>query len=410
MKWQKGMKLNKKSIELAINWLLNSKIHNLDETNAATFGSFNDYYDLRKKSCSYAYTEITAYAVELLLDLYEKTNDQRYLENAKLAGEWIGHMQYEGADKNAIGGFLECFYLPNGPRAHKVYSFDTAICIGALSDLYRKTGHSGYLRLANKGVRWLTQVMRNSDGSFKPFYNLKTKSFSNKAKSHLSFKPKSVKLRNTWYKLPGCHHGKIAIGLLKYYSIEKNHRLLEIVRSLLQWVLAQQNPKGYFKVNPERKASFSHTHCYATEGLLYAYSCLKDKHLLDAGKKAGDWLIKIQRSDGSIPDWFNNGQIISSVDSSAVAQAVRLWSILYSETGNKRYYDSIKKGSRYLLSMQHMNSGSGMLGGFYLVEFDFRLFKYKIKRLYSWSTIFAIHSLILADEISNSETLESRLW
>lgn len=30
--------------------------------------------------------------LELLLDMYERTNDQRYLENAKLAGEWIGHM------------------------------------------------------------------------------------------------------------------------------------------------------------------------------------------------------------------------------------------------------------------------------------------------------------------------------
>jgi len=399
-----------KSVEIAIDWLLNSKIHNLDETNAETFGSFNKYYDFRKKSCPYAYTEITAYAIELLLDLYERTNDQEYLENAKLAGEWIGDMQYKGTDENATGGFLECFYLPKGPVADKVFSFDTAICISALSDLYRKTGHNRYLILANKGVRWLIQVMRNSDGSFKPFYDLKTKSFSNKAKNHFYFRPRSAKLRNTWYKLPGCHHGKIAIGLLKYYSIERKPLLLEIVRSLFQWVLAQQDPEGYFKVNPGCKASFLHTHCYATEGVLYSYPYLKDKQLLDAGKKAGDWLIKIQRSDGSIPSWFNNGQIISSVDSSAVAQAVRLWSILYSETGDKRYYDSIKKGSRYLLSMQHMDSESSMLGGFYLVEFDLKLIRYKLKRLYSWATMFAIHALNFADEVPSRKIQKSELW
>lgn len=399
-----------KYTEIAIDWLLNSKIHNLDITKRETFGSFNDYYDLRKRSCPCAYTEITAYAIELLLNLYERTNDQRYLQNAKLAGEWICNMQYKGADESAIGGFLECFYLPKGPRAHKVYSFDTAICIGALSDLYRKTGHRRYLRSANKGVRWLIRVMHNSDGSFKPFYDLKTKSFSNKARSHFFFKPKSAKLRNTWYTLPGCHHGKIAIGLLRYYSIEKNPFLLEIVRSLFQWVLVQQDRKGYFKVNPERKACFLHTHCYATEGLLYSYPYLKDKQLLDAGKKAGDWLIKIQRSDGSVPSWFNNGQIISSVDSSVVAQAVRLWSILYSETRDKRYYESVKKASRYLLSMQHMKSELGMLGGFYLVEFDLRLIRYRLKRLYSWATLFAIHALNLADDISSSKIQESELW
>lgn len=401
------MDRSRKSAEYAIDWLLNSAIHNLDKSNTETFGSFNNYYDLRKRKCSYAYTEITAYAIELLLYLYERTNDPRYFKNARLAGEWLGSMQFKGADENAIGGFLQS---PNGPMAHRVFSFDSAICISALSDLYRKTGDNKYLKMAGEGARWLIQVMRNSDGSFKPFYDLTTKRFSSKPNSRISFWPIITKLRKTWHELPGCHHGKIAIGLLKYYSIEKNPLLLQIVRTLCYWVLTQQDHKGYFRVNPERKASFSHTHCYATEGLLYASLYLKDKQLFDAGKKASDWLIKIQRYDGSIPSWFDNGKIISSVDSSAVAQAVRLWKILYSETGDQRYFDSIKKGSRYLLSMQRMNSESDMLRGFYLVEFDLKFFRYKLKRLYSWSTIFAIHSLALVNETSKSKILASELW
>lgn len=408
---QKDTRLRQKSINHAIGWLLNSKIHNLDETDKETFGSFNDYYDLRKKRCSYAYTEITAYAVELLLDLYDKTKDKRYLHNAKLAGEWISKMQCKQADDNAIGGFLECLYLPNGPRAQKVYSFDTAICIGALSDLYRKTGDNRFLRAADKGVQWLIHVMRNSDGSFKPFYDLRTKSFSSKSRGHFSYRPKSAFLRNTWFKLRGCHHGKNAIGLLKYYSIKKKSLLLEIVRRLSQWVLALQDREGCFRVNAETKASFMHTHCYATEGLLYSYPYLKDRQLFNAGKKACDWLVKIQRSDGSIPSWFNNRQIILSVDSSAVAQAVRLWSIFYSRTGDERYFDSIKKASKYLLSMQHdAKSESTMLAGFYLVEFNLRLIKYRLKRLYSWATLFAIHALDLADSILSRKIQESELW
>lgn len=398
---------SQKSVENAIDWLLNSAIHNLDKSDTEKFGSFNSYYDLRKRKCSYAYTEISAYAIELLLYLYEKTKDPRYLKNAKLAGEWLGSMQFKGADENAIGGFLQS---PNGPMAHRVFSFDSAICISALSDLYRKTGYNEYLKMAREGVRWLIQVMRNSDGSFKPFYDLTTKRFSSKPNSRSSFWPIIAKLHKPWYESPGCHHGKIAIGLLKYYSIEKSALLLGIVRSLIRWVLSQQDHRGYFRVNPGRKASLVHTHCYATEGLLYSCSYLKDKRLLEAGKKAGDWLIKVQRSDGSILSWFNRGQDILSVDSSAIAQAVRLWTVLYSDAEDEQYYEPIKKASKYLLSMQHVNSKFGMLGGFYLVQFDLKLIRYRLRRLYSWATIFTIHALNLAEDVSNRKIQESELW
>ena len=398
------------SAKIAIDWLTNSKIRNLDETNTMAFGSFNKYYDLHKKSCPCAYTEITAYAIELFLDLFRRTNDQKYYEVARLAGEWIGRMQYDGTDGNAIGGFLECLYLHDSSKAYNIYSFDNAIIIGALSDLYKKTGFEKYSRLAAEAIEWLFRVMCNSDCSFKALYDLNTKSFSNKARSWLILMPKSKRLRNMWYRSCGCHHGKMAIGLLKYYSIHKDPQLLENVRSLLQWLLSQQDREGYFKVNPESNAVFLHTHCYATEGLLYAYSQLKDAELYEAARKAGDWLIKIQRSDGSLPAWFNNGQVYPSVDSSAVAQAIRLWSVLYSGTGDVHYYNSTKKALKYLLSMQCTELSSDMLGGFYLVEFDFKFIKYRIKSLYSWPTMFAVHALNLANDILSRKVQESELW
>jgi uncharacterized protein YyaL (SSP411 family) len=398
------------SARIAVDWLINSRIHNSDETDTATFGSFNKYYDLRKKNCPCAYTEITAYAIELLLDLFRRTNDQKYYHTARLAGEWIGKMQYDGTDENAVGGFLECLNLAHGSKAHSVYSFDTAIIIGALSDLYKKTGVEKYLRLADESVKWLFRVMRNSDCSFKAVYDLNTKSFSDKAKSWSVLIPKSDRLRDTWYRSCGCHHGKMVIGLLKYYSIHEDPQLLVDVRSLLKCLLSQQDREGYFKVTTNSNAVFLHTHCYAAEGLLYSYSQLGDAELYEAARKAGDWLIKIQRSDGSLPAWFNNGQIYRSIDSSAVAQAIRIWSVLYSGTGDMCYYESIKKALRYLLSMQCTKLSSDMLGGFYLVEFDFKLIKYRIKSLYSWPTMFAIHALNLANDTLNREVQGSELW
>lgn len=57
-----------------------------------------------------------------------------------------------------------------------------------------------------------------------------------------------------------------------------------------------------------------------------------------------------------------------------------------------------------------MNSELGMLGGFYLVEFDLKFIRYKLKRLYSWATLFAVHALNLADDISSRRIQESELW
>jgi len=386
----------------AVDWLLNSKIHNLDPSEKESFGGFNNYYDLRKKKCEYVYTEITAYSVELLLDLFQRTGSNTYLEEAKLAGDWIVKMQDES------GGFLWKNNLSDGSYSSETFSFDTAICIGALVDLYLRTDCTKYLQAADKGSEWLVDVMYNADGSFKPSYNVESGTFVT-SRTKLPF-PKNLSMRKTWFRFSGCHHGKISIGLLKLYVVKKDSILLDVVRRLCSWTMKQQDAQGYFRVTPGSTCSFSHTHCYATEGLLYAYGHLGSQLFLDAAIKALRWLIAIQREDGSIPDWFNSGNPIPSVDTSAVAQAIRLWSILYRKTGKKIYNAALRKAMGYLMSTQHICPGEESSGGFYLVEFDLKFIKYRIKRLYSWPTIFTIHALNLIEDMTSKQISEIDLW
>jgi hypothetical protein len=397
-------------VDLAIKWMLNSKIHNGDRSDPAVFGSFNNYYDIRRRLCPYAYTEITAYGIELFLDLYKRTGRSEYLDKAITAGNWIMRMQYDGTVEEAKGGFLQCYHLLERTEGLEVFSFDTAICVGALSDLYGESHNNAYLESAEKGAQWLVRKMQNKDGSFKPFCNLGEMKQEANTYGTASARSGSSDLRATWYYLNGCHHGKMVIGLLKCYLKHRQPWLSDSVASLCQWLLAQQDSQGHFRVSRNSNAFFSHTHCYAIEGLLYAYSHSRDKHLIDSAILAGDYLINMQGSDGSIPSWKNVPHILKYTDVSAVAQAIRLWSVLCSETKTPKYHRALKKALKYLITMQSLEHEPNLRGGFYQAEFDLKLVKHKLKRLYSWTTMFAIHAMNLSNDVLRRKIEGTELW
>ncbi|MCW4024183.1 MAG: hypothetical protein NWF01_04015 [Candidatus Bathyarchaeota archaeon] len=391
---------------LATDWLLNSKIHNNTLSDKKLFGSFNNYLDLSSQQCEYAYTEITGYSVELLLDLYKKNNAANLLEAAKHAANWVRAMQYNGSLPEGDGGYLYRVNLENMKTSDEAYSFDAGICLGGLTRLYEVTNNAAYRDSASKAAGWLTQVMQNPDGSFKSLCDIK----KNAKDATIQKSPIPNSIRKSWFFLPGCHHGKIAIGLSKYYLLSKDQSILKSVSSLCNWLISQQSQRGYFKVAVNSDVSFSHTHCYAVEGLLFASTILKDDALFKSAKIGGDWLVKLQRDDGRISAWTNNNWPMSYTDISAVAQSIRIWCVLYSETGDQKYLDAINKSLFYLLKMQHITSDSAQSGGFHLAELDFKLAKHKLARLYSWATMFAIHALNLSSEVLERKISGAELW
>ncbi|MCL4435412.1 MAG: hypothetical protein M1503_06035 [Thaumarchaeota archaeon] len=389
--------------ESATKWLLESEIRNSNEKHPETFGSINNYYNTRGRTCPYAYTEITAYSVELFLDLYSRTQDPRYLHCAKLAGDWITHMQYQGDDERALGSFPYHYIIPDGPKSTKSYTFDAGICIGALSELYRKTSDQKYLKAATAGANWLISQMQNPDGSFAPSYDLQTQKTKVNQKHYML--PSFLSTRFNWYEASGIHHSKIIIGLLKTHEVNgRAEKILNSARQLIHWTLLQQESTGRFKVNTNNEWTFTHTHCYATEGLLFAYSKLGDEKCAGAADRACSWLTAFQKSNGSIPDWIRNTTATPTIDLSAIAQAVRLWCINYKLTRNEQYRKSINKAVNYLLTMQDPS------GGFHLTRIEIGPLRYKLPRLYSWSTIFAIHAFNLIDDLEKDKINTSHLW
>jgi len=384
------------STKLAIDWLIHSKIHNLSVADGETLGSFNNYYDLIKRACPYAYTEITGYAVELLIDLYEKTNNHKYLEDAKLAAKWIINMQDKGKNEKAFGSFPRSLSLAKKQKSSRAYSFDAGICIGALVELYKKTSDPMFLGAATKGAEWLLSVMQNPDGSLKPFYDLQ-KGFSTTEKWYL---PKGLRTRFSWFEKAGCYHCKDAIGLLKLHSVTDDDRFEAASRKLCEWTMSQQDSAGGFPVYSQSISIFAHTHCYAVEGLMYASEYLGSKRFSFAAKKGLLWLLRMQELYGHIPDWFHGGNPDSTVDSSALAQVMRILSVFEDSEGNNLDCDdNTLTILKHLLAMQCVSTrDQHALGGFYLAEYNAKLMKIKLPRVYSWPTMFALHVFMLLDD------------
>jgi hypothetical protein len=153
---------------------------------------------------------------------------------------------------------------------------------------------------------------------------------------------------------------------------------------LLDKYLQVQNADGSFRINESSNVVLTHPHCYATEGLLYAYHITKRQKFLDAARKSGNWLFKTQNTDGSFYLYYNTGMVgdlkyepthIKATDSTA--QATRIWKLV---GANQK---GIEKAYEYL-NTQLVNNG-------------LRLYDFASMRsvTHSWPTFFYIHSHLL---------------
>jgi len=245
-----------------------------------------------------------------------------------------------------------------------------------------------YLTAAKKSTNWLINKMQNSDGSFLAKYDGET---GKKTYNSFSFEGDR-----------GCLHAKHAIPLLKLFNLTGEDKFKNSAIKVCNWVLKLQNKNGAFWANEHRKYIFTHAHCYATEGLLYAYYNLNSKEYLDAAVKAAEWLLNVQNKDGSFYKEFYNKQkkiriifrkVFPFKVTDATAQAIRIWIILYKLTGLKKYFKASKKALQFIKSMQCKESVNlGKFGSIYYQCVDFPGYRHLSPEIKSWPTMFSIQA------------------
>lgn len=324
-------------MEETVEWFLNSEIY-------VRRKGYRAYYS------GPIYPEITAYAITLACILFRRTGKAIFLNRARECADYLRSI-------NKIGG------IPSY-QGSNLYTFDTGIFISGLLDFYEISKEELYLREATKSLSWL---MKYFDGE----------KFS-AVEGHID--PK------LWYETSSIHLTKLAIPLIKAWIKFEDEKYKEAAVELLKWAGELQEKNGRFKINAVSDETFTHAHCYAVEGLLFAYNFLRNKNYLEIARKSAEWLSSAQLKDGSFYGWYFEkegfhkklGRLVRRTyyekRLDATAQAIRIWKILgINEGGIERAYSYLEKNSRN--------------GGLTLTHRD--------SRIYSWPTFFYLHSKML---------------
>lgn len=356
------------------NWLVSSGLCILDKNNP-NVGAVHSYYDTQSREYSFLYPEITAYYLSTLKFLYSKEKSEKYVETAKLCGSWLMNLH----DK--YGGII----MGIGSESRmtdQVFSFDTSICAKGFLDLYDIAGDAKYREFSKKLIDWLVTKCVEDDGTVKPVMNRKTQEFTE---------------TSMWYAQKGCFGIKLAMPLLQSGDL----KFREIAVKISDTYKKFQNSDGSFALHLGSKSVNLHSHSYALEGLIYAYSVLKDINYLESCKKGLDWVVNQINEDGSIYLWTNFNY--KSKAAYPIAQLIRLMILMDSIDGTSKYLMPAKRLTDFLLTLQANEEDPKMNGGFYEEFYKSMLGWKKQHRINSWTSMFALQAL---DWIENHDKIK----
>jgi hypothetical protein len=321
-----------------IDWFLYSRIFDGE--------AYLEYYSARRSGPKYP--EITGYAISLCCMLYQRNKDRRFIDRAETCVNFMTRIVKAGG--------VPCL------RDNLLYSFDTGVYVSGLFNLYALTKKQVYLSEAEKSLQWTYSLWNRSRFAA------------------VNRVPKN----RDWYHVPSVHLSKLVIPLIKASEVFNEQEYMSTALELLEKCKKLQNEDGGFRINESSNRIMTHPHCYATEGVLYAYHKSKRQELLDVAEKSAAWLRKAQNPDGSFNLSYGIDKNtrrerarnrIKATDSTA--QATRIWKLLGVN------HSGIRKAYNYLNS-QRKDNGLGL---------------YRIPSMrasvYSWPTFFYMHSLML---------------
>ncbi len=386
------------NVELAANWLTKSGIIHREHENSS-YGPVKGGYFTDRKKYDCIYHEINGYAMSCFVYLYRMTGESRYLEHAKaIAGYLLSTLEKSGGSV-ADRAFSHSASLPGMNPSRKYYAFDNGMIAAGLLDLYEIIDDDKYLHTAERCMKWVVECLQSDDGAFHSYYDVET--------------------CQIWHEGPAFDrdrsalHAKIAMPLLKLWKLGADPLFLDSAASLLEWSKTLQSDDGAFWSNEFKKTVFTHSHCYSTEGFLYACWATEDDDYLDVALKATEWLARAQMRDGSLNYQYKNrlsvldglkDRLIKRKTTDATAQAVRLWLLVDAITGEDRHVESARRAVEFLRRMQLTDADDeNMLGGFWYRRKQTIMGGGLQPVLYSWCAQFAAQALMMWEQHASGD-------
>ena len=378
-KLDKQVKTIDQALKHSINWLEKSGIQNSQNKKNQLSGSVNAWYDPQKKKYSFVYSEINGYFMTMMVFLYKRTGEKKYLDRGLEAAKWLISNAQE---KN--GGF-RCLFLidKNSSHAHKkdqIYSFDNGVIINGLVSLYKETKKSFLIKSAEKCGNWIINYCIDNNSLVKPVYEIEQNKFFESDKE--------------WSTTSGSYHTKISIGLANLYSIVKKNKYLEAAKKICNSSIKFQKKNGRFLSFPFKGGTNAHPHCYSAEGLWVLGAYLKNKKYLNSSEKATKWIMSKQNSSGRIPRLFLINTSIYHERIDAIAQTIRLIFLSTFNKDKKKLLvseDKLKKLLKIMLKYQNLNTNNPKIKGSF--SWGKKSDGVILKHSNSWVTFFAIQAL-----------------
>jgi uncharacterized protein YyaL (SSP411 family) len=187
-------------IKDAANWLLESQKNSVDS-------GYSRCYSLYSKKWDRGYIETTGYIIPSMINVGKVYYENKYIESAMVASEWILDIQ------NIDGSFND---IDSGcPQV-----FDTGQCLIGLIFLFKKTSDQKFLLAAIKAGEWLCKSQDKS-GTWTEF---------------------------SYNKEPHAYYTRVASALLQLADVSDNIKYHKYGLKNIYWCMGQQNTNGSFNL------------------------------------------------------------------------------------------------------------------------------------------------------------------
>lgn len=351
-------------------------------------GSVNSGYDWISRSYPFVYHEITGYAISVAVNCHAWWGRPRHRQIADDAVAYLEDLSRMA--RTGIGGIPHKRDPRTGRISHRYYAFDNAIILQGLAAYQAAYPSERVLSFLRNLAGWLVGDMQQEDGSF------------------LGYLDESGGRLHTLHSFEadrGCLHAKHAIGLLRAAELTGDRRFSDSAVKVCDWVLGLQGADGLFWTNTLRNQVFTHAHCYAVEGLLFAHHATGDRRYLEAAARGADALAAIQRASGALPHtprdrrplrYSFRSVLYRGTTTDATSQAVKIWLALDLLGGSDRYRDRRDAACGWLRTQQApMDAGDErMRGGLYYHKRDFYFPRRLHRDMNTWPSQFAIGALM----------------
>ncbi|HQI74539.1 MAG TPA: glycosyltransferase [Candidatus Pacearchaeota archaeon] len=309
-------------IKIGLDWIL--QMQNND-------GGIASQYSLLYGRCP-NFPETTGYIIPTLIKGYNFLNEPKYLNAAKLAGDWLIKIQ------NDKGYFTDIYYKD------RPMVFDTAQAMSGLLTIYNLNNEPKYLNAAKLAGDWLVSE-QDENGSW---------------------------TKNSYNKIPHTYYSRASLCLLELWLKTKDLKYKETAIKNLNWVVSQQKENGFFNNSSffSDNSPALHTIAYTLEGLLKSWLILRESKdcqsqiFFDSVKKTADKISLIIKKDGIPwghynPEWqkIKKGRCLTGL-----AQISEIFFLLFKETNNQNYLKDARKIIRYLKSLQITQGPKEILG------------------------------------------------